>query len=66
MGVELEPAKAVQLLQKMCLEAKYEESTQSVHVKAPPTRADLLHECDVVEDIAIAVSCKRAIMYANI
>eukprot|EP00945_MAST-04E_sp_MAST-4E-sp1_P004416 g4416.t1 len=54
MGIDLEPTKAVELLQKMCLEAQYEESTQSILVKAPPTRADLLHECDVVEDIAIA------------
>jgi len=54
MGIDLEPSHAVELLEKMCLEATYDEATKSVNVKAPPTRADLLHECDVVEDIAIA------------
>ena len=38
MGIDLEPTKAVELLQKMCLGANYEEATNSVLVKAPPTR----------------------------
>ena len=33
---------------------KYDEETKTIDVLAPPTRADLLHECDVVEDIAVA------------
>ena len=54
LGLDLEPAKACKLLEKMCLEAKYDDETKTIDVLAPPTRADLLHECDVVEDIAIA------------
>jgi hypothetical protein len=52
-GKPLEGAEMVQLLQKMQLPATLkDEKTMSVMV--PPTRSDVLHECDIMEDVAIA------------
>lgn len=36
------------------LAATYDSATNDVHVKVPPTRTDILHACDVIEDVAIA------------
>ena len=33
---------------------RYDASTKQIVVTAPCTRTDILHECDVVEDIAVA------------
>jgi len=42
------------LLRKMCLEAKPSSDTKSLRVTIPPTRHDILHVCDVIEDVAVA------------
>lgn len=42
------------LLSRMQLEAKVTASGQEVELAVPVTRSDVLHACDVVEDVAIA------------
>ncbi|KAL7076913.1 hypothetical protein ACQ4LE_004118 [Meloidogyne hapla] len=47
--------KAMELLAKMSLScSSVEKSETQIEVKAPPTRHDILHECDLVEDLALA------------
>lgn len=41
------------LLTKMCLESEVVDS-ETLKVEVPPTRADVLHACDIIEDVAIA------------
>lgn len=40
------------LLSRMCLSAEHEDSV--LRVRVPPTRHDVIHACDLYEDIAIA------------
>ncbi|XP_020575781.1 phenylalanine--tRNA ligase beta subunit, cytoplasmic isoform X2 [Phalaenopsis equestris] len=55
-GISLGVAEVIPLLNKMQLHAKDKlvngNSVITVHV--PPTRSDILHPCDVMEDVAIA------------
>ncbi|KAJ3117275.1 phenylalanine--tRNA ligase subunit beta [Phlyctochytrium bullatum] len=53
-GVKLDVPEIVQLLGKMSLGATRGSSDNSVIVSIPPTRSDILHACDVAEDVAIA------------
>ena len=47
------PEKIVQLLEKMELKAKVLNSNE-IEVSAPITRSDILHPCDIAEDLAIS------------
>ncbi|CAI8007637.1 Phenylalanine--tRNA ligase beta subunit [Geodia barretti] len=42
------------LLTKMCLRSQVIEGGKSIKIEIPPTRADVLHGCDIMEDVAIA------------
>ncbi|CAL0307158.1 unnamed protein product [Lupinus luteus] len=56
-GVSLEAEEVTKLLNKMQLHAKQSasDSKQSTFVvSVPPSRSDILHPCDVMEDVAIA------------
>lgn len=56
-GVSLEAEKAIQLLTKMQLRSEMSESGDNeckLLVSVPPTRSDVLHSCDIMEDVAIA------------
>ena len=54
-GLNLESEEMVKLLQKMSLACKVDDSDKSkIHVVIPPTRHDILHECDVAEDVGLA------------
>lgn len=56
-GVSLPPNKVAGLLNKMQLLAKQsakEDKSINFVVSVPPTRSDILHPCDVSEDVAIA------------
>ncbi|XP_010681993.2 phenylalanine--tRNA ligase beta subunit, cytoplasmic [Beta vulgaris subsp. vulgaris] len=56
-GVSLEADEVTQLLKKMQLDAKKFDSADNqckINVLIPPTRSDILHPCDVMEDVAIA------------
>ncbi|KAL0887813.1 hypothetical protein Bca101_011796 [Brassica carinata] len=57
MGVSLEVEEVTSLLNRMQLRAERSTSSESqclVKVHVPPTRSDVLHPCDVMEDVAIA------------
>ncbi|KAK9061820.1 hypothetical protein SSX86_019003 [Deinandra increscens subsp. villosa] len=56
-GVSLEANKVAGLLNKMQLQAKQsvsEDNECTFIVSVPPTRSDVLHACDIAEDVAIA------------
>lgn len=54
-GLEESPESLCKLLTKMCLQARPSPKDKNIlEVKIPPTRADVLHQCDIMEDAAIA------------
>lgn len=42
------------LLSKMCLQTQLNKSGKEIAVTVPPTRHDIIHACDIYEDVAIA------------
>ncbi|XP_026293829.1 phenylalanine--tRNA ligase beta subunit [Frankliniella occidentalis] len=52
-GTSLSPENMANLLSKMCLESTVKNSTE-LSVCVPPTRHDVIHACDIYEDVAIA------------
>lgn len=57
LGTDLVTAEVVELLQKMGLESQPDGDT--VVVQIPATRYDILHACDIVEDVGIAFGFNR-------
>ncbi|CZT08156.1 phenylalanyl-tRNA synthetase beta chain [Rhynchosporium agropyri] len=54
-GLQETPERICQLLTKMCYTAKPSSKDKNlIEVSVPPTRADVLHQCDIMEDVAIA------------
>lgn len=54
-GVPLEVDEVTSLLKRMQLHAEKAGSGEAkISVSVPPTRSDILHPCDVMEDVAIA------------
>ena len=54
-GTHLEPVKICEMLTRMCYHATPSKSNPDlIHVLIPPTRADVLHQADIMEDVAIA------------
>ncbi|KAJ3004827.1 hypothetical protein HKX48_001031 [Thoreauomyces humboldtii] len=53
-GVDLSADSIAKLLEKMSLTASAAADKKSVRVAVPPTRSDILHPCDVMEDVAVA------------
>jgi phenylalanyl-tRNA synthetase beta chain len=54
-GLEESHERICQLLTKMCLKAQPSPKDRNIlEVMIPPTRADILHQCDIMEDVAIA------------
>ncbi|KAI8849468.1 hypothetical protein BC829DRAFT_391341 [Chytridium lagenaria] len=53
-GINLKTNEMVDLLSKMSLSAEPGSVEGSIVVSIPPTRSDILHACDVAEDVAIA------------
>jgi len=51
-GVDIEPKEIAVLLNRMSLPA--ELHGKDVHVRVPITRSDIMHQCDIMEDVAIA------------
>lgn len=55
LGLELEAERICQLCERMQLgPSVYLPESNSVRVTVPPTRSDILHPVDVIEDVAIA------------
>uniref|UniRef100_A0A3B4ZCQ0 Phenylalanine--tRNA ligase beta subunit n=1 Tax=Seriola lalandi dorsalis TaxID=1841481 RepID=A0A3B4ZCQ0_SERLL len=46
--------KIVQLLTRMCLLSQATGAGDEIEVEIPPTRSDVIHACDIMEDAAIA------------
>lgn len=53
-GLEESPESIVKLLSKVTFEATPSDDGKILHVAVPPTRADILHPCDIMEDVAVA------------
>ena len=54
-GIDITPDTICALCKRMQLwPARYDAAANEVRVAVPPTRADILHACDVIEDVAIA------------
>ncbi|KAK6113563.1 phenylalanine--tRNA ligase beta subunit [Brugia pahangi] len=61
-GLNLKAEEMCSLLNKMSLKTQLhlkEKSQDLLEVRVPITRADILHECDVAEDVAIAYGFNR-------
>jgi len=54
LGLKLSKDDILKHLTRMSLEATSEGDEKTVIVRAPPTRSDVLHQCDLMEDVAIA------------
>ncbi|GIY41371.1 phenylalanine--tRNA ligase beta subunit [Caerostris extrusa] len=52
-GIKETPESIANLLTKMCLKAEV-LSEREIKVEIPPTRHDVIHACDIMEDVAIA------------
>lgn len=53
-GIEESASTLAQLLTKMCLPSIVVNDGLNIEVDIPPTRHDVLHACDIIEDVAIA------------
>ncbi|CAK1543898.1 unnamed protein product [Leptosia nina] len=51
-GIDVDGNKIAELINRMCMPTVHEDSLLTVQV--PPTRHDVIHACDIYEDIAIA------------
>lgn len=55
-GINESPDTIANLLTKMCLKAEVvdKNGAKEIRVQIPPTRHDVIHACDIMEDVAIA------------
>jgi len=53
-GINIAGAEMATLLDRMSLIAELSGDGKSINVKIPPTRSDILHAADVMEDVAVA------------
>ncbi|XP_049431445.1 phenylalanine--tRNA ligase beta subunit [Epinephelus fuscoguttatus] len=53
-GINESTEKIAQLLTKMCLRSKATGVGDEIEVEIPPTRPDVIHACDIMEDAAMA------------
>jgi len=53
-GDDLTPDRVAKVLTQMSLAGKLSQDQKKVQVEIPVTRSDVLHACDIMEDVAIA------------
>ncbi|XP_027541907.1 phenylalanine--tRNA ligase beta subunit [Neopelma chrysocephalum] len=53
-GISETPSSLAKLLTRMCLKSHVIGNGNHLEVEIPPTRADIIHACDIIEDAAIA------------
>jgi len=53
-GIKASAENVAQLLTKMCLTSEVINNGKQIVVEVPPTRHDVIHPCDIIEDVAIA------------
>ncbi|XP_053201529.1 phenylalanine--tRNA ligase beta subunit-like [Panonychus citri] len=54
LGVKLPKEEICRLLQRMGLKATPNKDNSMIDIEIPPTRHDILHACDIFEDVAIS------------
>uniref|UniRef100_A0A8C8EK73 Phenylalanine--tRNA ligase beta subunit n=1 Tax=Oncorhynchus tshawytscha TaxID=74940 RepID=A0A8C8EK73_ONCTS len=53
-GISESTEHIAQLLTKMCLRSEVMSDGEQIEVEIPPTRSDVIHACDIMEDAAMA------------
>lgn len=53
-GISESAENIARLLTKMCLTSEVKDNGKLLEVEVPPNRHDVIHACDVIEDVAIA------------
>ncbi|KAJ8796089.1 hypothetical protein J1605_018237 [Eschrichtius robustus] len=53
-GVRETPENLTKLLTRMCLKSEVIGDGDQIEIEIPPTRDDIIHACDIIEDAAIA------------
>nr|XP_056705904.1 phenylalanine--tRNA ligase beta subunit [Euleptes europaea] len=53
-GINETPASLAKLLTRMCLKSHVIGNGNNIEVEIPPTRSDIIHACDIIEDAAVA------------
>uniref|UniRef100_A0A8D0NGR9 Phenylalanine--tRNA ligase beta subunit n=1 Tax=Sus scrofa TaxID=9823 RepID=A0A8D0NGR9_PIG len=53
-GIRETPENLAKLLTRMCLKSEVIGDGHQIEIEVPPTRADITHACDIIEDAAIA------------
>ncbi|XP_020492522.1 phenylalanine--tRNA ligase beta subunit [Labrus bergylta] len=53
-GINVSTEKIAQLLTRMCLRSEATGVGDEIEVEIPPTRSDVIHACDIMEDAAMA------------
>jgi len=53
-GIEINPDSLASLLQKMSIPSRLSKDKKLLTATITPTRSDIFHKCDLVEDVAIA------------
>ena len=53
-GINESPSDIADMLTRMCLKSEVIDGGKNIEVEVPPTRHDVIHACDIVEDVAIA------------
>uniref|UniRef100_A0AAR5PQH1 Phenylalanine--tRNA ligase beta subunit n=1 Tax=Dendroctonus ponderosae TaxID=77166 RepID=A0AAR5PQH1_DENPD len=53
-GISESSTNITNLLSKMCLKSELQSDSKNIKVTVPPTRHDVIHACDIYEDVAIA------------
>lgn len=53
-GVQMSADQVVELLNKMSVPSTLDATKTNIIASIPPTRSDILHSCDIMEDVAIA------------
>lgn len=64
-GISESAEDIAEILERMCLFAKPTEGGKSIDVEVPAIRADILHACDIMEDVAIAYGYDRILAEAK-
>ena len=62
-GIDISPEEMIKYCNRMQLgPAEYVKETDKIRVTVPPTRSDILHPVDVIEDIAIAYGYNNIVL----
>jgi phenylalanyl-tRNA synthetase beta chain len=60
-GIQCSPEELCELVSKMSCSATLNKEKTELVVSIPPTRADVLHACDIMEDCAIAYNINKIV-----